>query len=51
MRLIKSYFSLKFVETRFTDTVSGKDVNLYIDCFNEKYLKNSKYSFFRVRTQ
>ena len=48
-KIIKSYLSLEFVETRFTDAVSGKDVNLYVDCFGEKWLKNSKRSLFRVR--
>lgn len=45
---IKSYFSLKFQYNSFTDIVSGKRVNVYIDCFGELWLKDGRWSFFRV---
>ena len=47
---VKSYFSLKLVERNyFTDVISGLPVNLYKDCFNVVWLKNSRWSFFKVR--
>ncbi len=47
-RLLKSYFSLTFVETRFTDVVSGQTVKLYVDCFGDFWLKDGRWSLFRV---
>ena len=49
MKTIKSYFSLKFVSFKFTDIVSGKAVNLYVDGCGDRWLKESRWSFFRVK--
>ena len=48
IKSIKSYFSLKFHYRSFRDTVSGKYVNMYIDCYGDLYLKDGRWSFFRV---
>ena len=48
-REIKSYFSLKFERYYFTDKVTGRPVNIYIDCYEVEYMKNSRWSFFKVR--
>lgn len=46
---VKSYFSLKFVESCFMDTVSGKMVNRYTDCFGVDFLKDGRWSSFSVQ--
>jgi hypothetical protein len=48
MKKIKSYFTLKFHYSSFQDCVSGKQVNMYVDCFGDLYLKDSRWSFFSV---
>ena len=50
LKLIKHYFSLKYVCYSFTDRVSGKSVDIYVDCFGDYYLKDSRWSFFAVQT-
>jgi len=48
MRGLISYLTLNFIETRFVDIVSGKSVNLYEDCYGNKYLKDGRWSLFKV---
>ena len=48
MRKIKSYFSLVNQGYAFTDTVSGKPVNYYKDCYGDWYMKESRWSPFSV---
>ena len=45
---IKSYFTLEFVEFRFRDILSGKSVNVYKDCFGNRFMKDDRRSFFKV---
>jgi spore germination protein YaaH len=49
MKAIKSYFTLKYASTLFTDVVSGKKVCLYIDCYGEQWMKDGRWAFFRVK--
>ena len=46
---IRSYFSLTYVMFLFTDIVDGHSVNEYIDCYGDKYMKNSKWGSFSVK--
>ena len=48
LKLIKSYCSLKFVRHEFNDKVSGLRVSSYFDCYGDVWLKDSRWSFFRV---
>lgn len=41
---------MKFIEYRFTDSVSGKKVNLYQQTDGNTVLAESRYSRFRVPT-
>lgn len=45
---IKSYLTLEFVSSRFRDIVSGKMVCEYKDCYGNRFLKDSRYSFFKI---
>jgi hypothetical protein len=45
---IKSYLSLRWVENLFTDSVSGKQVALYEDCYGKRYMKDSRWGLFKV---
>lgn len=47
--LLKHYFSLKFRGFAFNDIVTGEAVFYYEDCFGEIWMKNSRWSFFRVK--
>ena len=42
------YMSMKFIEARFTDMVSGKQINLYRQTDGKVVLAESKFSFFRI---
>jgi len=46
---IVSYFTLRYVATHFTDVVSGKTVCLYVDRYGDRWLKDSRWSFFRLK--
>jgi hypothetical protein len=48
LKLFKSYFSLTFIRTCFTDQISGKTVSAYIDCYGDEWLKDGRWSLFRV---
>ena len=48
IRSIKSYFTLAFHHRAFRDVVSGKMVNVYIDCFGDYWMKSSRWALFRV---
>ena len=48
IKLIKSYFSLKAIQREFTDVVSGLPVYSYLDCYEEVWLKDGRWSLFRV---
>ena len=48
IKIIRSYFTLKFHRYCFRDVVSGKDVNIYIDCYGYLYMKDNRWSFFSV---
>ena len=45
MKWLKSRLSMRLVETLFWDKVNGKAVHLYIDCFGEYYMAQSKFGF------
>ena len=44
-----SYLTLKFVRVDFVDTVTGKAVCVYVDYYADSYLKDSRWSLFKVR--
>lgn len=46
---IKSYLSLKWQYSAFRDVVSGEMVSVYRDCYGDLWLKNSRWSLFRVK--
>ena len=48
IKKIKSYFSLQYKYRCFIDVVSGKSVNMYIDCYGDLYMKDGRWSFFAV---
>ena len=49
MKSIRSYFTLKYTGHAFTDTVSGKGVKYYRDCFGDVWMKESRWGLFRVK--
>lgn len=49
IRALKSYFSLVRTGYAFTDTVDGRGVHYYKDCYGDVYLKNSRWGFFKVK--
>ena len=49
VKWLKSYFTLKFQRQAFRDVVSGKMVNVYIDCFEELCMKDNRWSLFSVK--
>ena len=42
---------MKYSGYLFTDVVSGKDVNEYIDCFGQYWMANNSYNLFRVKKE
>lgn len=48
LNALRSYLSLRWVENLFTDHISGKQVSLYEDCFGKRYMKDSRWGFFKV---
>jgi hypothetical protein len=48
IKKIKSYFTLEFHYRCFIDTVSGKYVNVYMDCYGDLYMKDGRWAFFAV---
>lgn len=44
-KTIKSRFTMKYQRNLFTDSVSGKTVSLYTDCFGIEYMSDA--GFFR----
>lgn len=48
LKMIKSYLSLKRIAYAFTDSVSGKAVYYYEDCYGDVYLKDNRWSLFAV---
>lgn len=49
IREIKSYLTLKYEYQSFRDMVSGKMVSVYSDCYGDLWLKDSRWSLFKVR--
>lgn len=47
IRSIKSYLSLKRIGYAFTDTVDGQGVYYYRDCYEDIWMKNSRWGLFR----
>jgi hypothetical protein len=47
IRSIKSYLSLKRIGYAFTDTVDGRGVYYYRDCYGDIWMKNSRWGLFR----
>ena len=45
---IKSYFTLEFHYKAFYDSIGGKQVNMYVDCFGDLYLKDGRWSLFKI---
>jgi len=50
IKAVKSYFTLQFHYSAFTDVVSGKMVNVYVDCYGDLWLKDSRWSLFKVKS-
>jgi len=48
IKKIKSYFTLTYQYRCFRDVVSGKYVNMYIDCYGDLYMKDGRWSIFAV---
>ena len=48
IKKIKSYLSLKRTAYAFTDSVSGKAVYYYEDCYGDIWMKDSRWGFFAV---
>lgn len=48
-KAIKSYFTLEQREFMFTDVVSGKSVYKFVDCYGDAWMKDSRWSLFKVR--
>ena len=48
IKAIKSYCSLKFIQPEFKDIVSGLLVSSYVDCYGDHWLKDNRWSLFRV---
>ena len=48
IKKLRSYFTLKFHYFAFSDVVSGKSVNVYVDCFGDLWMKDGRWSLFRV---
>lgn len=48
IKTIKSYLSLEKIGYAFSDSVSGKAVNYYRDCYGKVWLKDSRWGLFRV---
>jgi hypothetical protein len=51
MKAIKSYLSLQWKCNLFTDSVSGKTVSLYVDCYGDEYMKESRWGLFSVKRE
>ena len=49
IKKIKSYLTLEFQYHDFMDAVSGKMVNVYIDCYGDLYMKDSRWALFSVK--
>lgn len=49
IKLIKSYFTLKHHYVAFIDNVSCKPVSVYVDCYGDLWLKDSRWSLFKVK--
>ena len=49
VRTILSYLTLKYISPAFTDSVSGKPVSYYKDCYGEVWMKESRWGLFRVK--
>lgn len=47
-KAIKSYFTLRYQYNDFRDVVSGKMVAVYSDCYGDLWMKDGRWSFFRV---
>lgn len=45
---IKSYLSLERIGYAFGDSVSGKSVYYYRDCYGDIWMKDNRWSFFAV---
>lgn len=50
IKRIKSYLSLRSIGRAFTDTVTGKPIYYYMDCYGDVWMKTSKWSLFSVKT-
>lgn len=48
-KAIRSYFTLRKIADGWTDAVSGKAVSYYEDCFGDVYMKDSRWSLFKVK--
>ena len=49
IKAIKSYFTFRYHYSAFRDVVSGKMVNVYIDCYGDLWMKDSRWALFRVK--
>jgi len=48
IKWIKSYFTLRMTDCLFVDKVSGLTVCSYVDCYGDRWMKDSRWSLFRV---
>lgn len=49
LKSLKSYFSLVKTGYAFTDTIAGKPIHYYKDCFGDVWLKESRWGLFKVK--
>ena len=51
MEWIKSWLTMKRKQCLFVDSVSGKEVFLYVDCYGDEYMAEYNRFGFRVARQ
>ena len=40
---IRSRFTMEYDSYYFTDCISGKKVNIYTDCYNQRWMASSRF--------
>ena len=45
------YISLEYYEFGFIDVISGETVCYYIDCYGNKFMKDSRWSLFEIEVK
>ena len=49
MKALRSYLTLKRIGVAFYDPIEHLPVYYYKDCYGDVYMKNSRWSFFKVK--